>query len=543
MTPPSWVRERDGTLVPFDPDKISRALFATSECLGRPDAFLARELADGVIHFLAAGSGDTVPTTAEIKEIVVKVVRELGQPDLAQAFAERVSTRARHGERTDATVLIPSPAELSVPCLPDASRWELTAACLRAFALQVVFARDLAAAHRDGLVTLGGLTAPFELEGCVLDPATGTFEAVAKARRHAANFVAIDGPEYTLAARPEEQPAYLRDLDAALRCTDLRAVLNLNTALAPSWADDVASGPLFTSQSPAAGRARFEAVADQLLEALLSSKADAPPAIEVNWHLGENDFRPDSEGRLLRVAGSAVAGAPLAFVFDRPRRPVSLAPGMDRENPAILLSVQLQLPALATQVAGHADAPARFVQKLGSLVRLSLSAAVQKRDFLRKRCATRPSLARGFLLDRARLIVQPVGLDRVVATLLGQPPADSPETLEFARRIVERLRDVVSEDGRSRHLEVGIDGTRLADPDAGTAKAFPPKDIKSQLRVAAVLHEVTPLGTIALRWGADVPPPPEEIVTALHWLWKRSQVGRVQLANRAQLSRQLTIDS
>ena len=44
--PPAWVYKRDGRLVPFEPDKISRALFATSESLGRPDAFLARELAE-----------------------------------------------------------------------------------------------------------------------------------------------------------------------------------------------------------------------------------------------------------------------------------------------------------------------------------------------------------------------------------------------------------------------------------------------------------------------------------------------------------------
>ncbi|HZY85346.1 MAG TPA: ATP cone domain-containing protein, partial [Gemmataceae bacterium] len=52
--PPTWVYKRDGRLVPFDADKISRALFAAAEGLGRADAFLARELADAVVHFLTA---------------------------------------------------------------------------------------------------------------------------------------------------------------------------------------------------------------------------------------------------------------------------------------------------------------------------------------------------------------------------------------------------------------------------------------------------------------------------------------------------------
>src|SRR5215831_11474875 len=88
MTAPAWVRKRDGTLVPFDPDEISRALFAAGESLGRADAFLARELTDGVVHFLASEGAAAVPSTAQIAETVEKVVRELGQPLLAQAFAE-----------------------------------------------------------------------------------------------------------------------------------------------------------------------------------------------------------------------------------------------------------------------------------------------------------------------------------------------------------------------------------------------------------------------------------------------------------------------
>ncbi|MGH9811468.1 MAG: ATP cone domain-containing protein, partial [Terriglobia bacterium] len=86
-TPPAWVRKRDGSRVPFEADKISQALFAASETLGRPDAFLARELTDGVLHFLAVEKEDDTLTTAQIVEIVGKTVRELGQPALAEAFA------------------------------------------------------------------------------------------------------------------------------------------------------------------------------------------------------------------------------------------------------------------------------------------------------------------------------------------------------------------------------------------------------------------------------------------------------------------------
>jgi hypothetical protein len=50
---PETVHLPDGRAEPFEPERISRSLFAAGERLGRPDAFLARELTEGVLHFLA----------------------------------------------------------------------------------------------------------------------------------------------------------------------------------------------------------------------------------------------------------------------------------------------------------------------------------------------------------------------------------------------------------------------------------------------------------------------------------------------------------
>src|ERR1700687_974128 len=95
---PVWFYKRDGRLVPFEADKISQALFAAGESLGRPDAFMARELTGGVLHLLAGESDGTIPTTAQVADLVVKVVRELGQPALAQAFVELDRQRPRAGD-------------------------------------------------------------------------------------------------------------------------------------------------------------------------------------------------------------------------------------------------------------------------------------------------------------------------------------------------------------------------------------------------------------------------------------------------------------
>ena len=85
---PAFVRQRDGRLTPFDPDQISQALFAATTRLGQPNAFLARELADGVLHFLALEATEPTPSSTWVEELTVKIVRELRHPELAQALAE-----------------------------------------------------------------------------------------------------------------------------------------------------------------------------------------------------------------------------------------------------------------------------------------------------------------------------------------------------------------------------------------------------------------------------------------------------------------------
>src|SRR5262249_37910918 len=241
LTPFAWVHKRDGRLVPFEADKISRALFATSECLGRPDAFMARELTDGVLHVLAAEAPGGTPSTAQIADLVVKVVRELGQPALAEAFAEAQSRKAESGkqgeedqrrslswkdDRMGWDASSPSrsmPPESVGPPLYLLARWADHAAspgdlmwraggtCLSGYSLREIFSRDLVAAQSDGLLTLTGLEGPLELGGHLLaNPGlhgVGVIEAVAEARGFAGSLLALDGPEYLLARHPRAAEA------------------------------------------------------------------------------------------------------------------------------------------------------------------------------------------------------------------------------------------------------------------------------------------------------------------------------------------------
>jgi hypothetical protein len=529
-------------LVPFEADKISRALFAATESLGRPDAFLARELTDGVVHFLTAEVEGSPPNTAQVRELVVKVVRELGHPALAEAYATHVRPPQAAGapgtERAARTPAVP---------LEDAPAAFLSS-CLRAYTLEHVFARDLAAVQRDGLLALTGLEAPLELAGCVLKPtAMGLAEAVVEARRLAGEFVVLDGPEYALAPFSRSSDAAAdcaRELALGLRATGLSAVVNLNCATPPSWAGELAEGPLFAGQRETTAPRQWAADADALLEAL--GRADAGPGrVRIDWHLAERDFLPAAEPRLLRVARRAVEGKAIAFTFDRPRRPVPLAEGVDRSHPAVLLTAGLHLPRLAAQ-SGSQEVE-RFVQKLASLARLALSAAVQKREFLRRHSEDRPDLTRGFLLSRARLVAAPVGLEAVARAFTGCGLCEGKPAVDFTRRVVQRLRDVLRQDGRACLVETCLDapslGFRLGAAEGEVAGLTPwdaGAEVKHQLRAAGALHAAAEMGTAAVLLP-DAAPSAEELAGWLRWAWKQTDVTRVRFLRAAPAHRQLTL--
>jgi hypothetical protein len=559
--PPAWVTKRDGRLVPFEADKISRALFAATETLGRPDAFLARELTDGIVHFLVAEADGATPTTVQVRELVIKVVRELGQPALAEVFTSHVpATTPKHTAEEEPA--LPAAEEIRVPLMgPPAA---FVQSCLRAYTLRQVFTRDLVSAHGDGLLTLTGLEAPAELAGCVLGPTgAGPLGAIVQARAFAGGLIVIDGPEHVLARVSRGDAAvadYVRELTLGLRATDLRAVVNLNCAAPPPWAGELADGPLFAAQRQAPASAYLGQLTDALLDAL--RQADLPRgALRIDWHLGERDFQPGAEARLLRVARLAAESDRIAFVFDRPRRPVLLAEGTDRTHPAVLLTVGLHLPQLADQPGVGGD-PARFLQKLGSLARLALSAAVQKREFLRRR-SDRADVTRGFLLPRARLVAAPVGLESVARAFTGRGLCEGKPTLDFARQVVQRLRDVLRQDGRLCLMETCLDapplGFRLAGEEvvpghgeptaegqtyraeeaAGVTAWDARAEVKSQLRAAGTLHGAAEMGTAAV--FLPEASAAEHMADWLRGAWQQTDLARLRFLRAAPVPQQLTL--
>jgi ATP cone domain len=526
---PPWVKKRDGRVVPFDPDAIGKDLFSAAEALGRADPFLTRELTDGVLHFLAADCPESIPSTQWIADLVVKVVRELRQPRLAQAFAERARAQAAPAQ--------PPPQPRGKTPL------EVVRRSLESYSLETVFSRDLAAAHRDGLLALAGLEAPRELAAAVLttpEPsatlqALQLLDAVLEAREGVAGWLALDGAECL--ELEKGSPPLPRLLMPVLQAAGLTARLHLNAADLPHWAMPAAHGPLFADQVAAPPEDVLHAAASVVQAVLALERSRCPFAID--WHLGERDFAADSDvarGDLLESMVRAALGEyPVTFVFDRPRRPLSLGPGLDRLHSYVLMAVGLDLPRLL-EYTGITDDVELFLRKVASLARLAVSAGVQKRNFLRESLhdtdADRSFLQRGFLLDRARLMVTPLGLDRSVRTLTGSGLYEDKAGLDLARRILQRLKEVLFEESSRRLVDCVLDASE------GPAGGEPSAPARQQLAVAGCLHGVTGAGTAIAACTEDERLCVDHVVRLLEFAWRQTEVARLQFQPRPRRERE-----
>jgi len=595
---PVWIYKRDGRLVPFEGDKISQSLFAACETLGRPDAFTARELTDSVLHFLSADLNGAIPRTGQVADMVIKVVRELGQTAIALAYAEFF----RHRDQSTPTAKkqkpvrdlekvgreawpeLPGPEAL-VSVDPHALVRSAAARRLEDYSLREIFTRDIAAAHKDGLIMLTGLEAPFELQGGLLpriEPGRFAF-ALDEIRASVGQFIALDGPDFAeigSASQALGSPSVAewgQELQIWLRATGLFAVVNLNSTTPPPWAQSLAAGPLFHPGLGISSLNDQAAQADEMLALFCSLNNEWT---QVHWHLCESDWQSKNELRMARLARYILQGAPITIAFDRANRPISLAEGLDRKYSNLLITVGLHLPNLSRQLGDRAET-ALFIQKLGSLARLAITAAVQKRRFLTR--YHRPRAA--FLVDRARLTVVPVGLESVAQKYTGQSIRPGTPGLEFASRIIHNLSDILNQEGPRYNLEISLDSapTLAAIPvlgrssvldlnsghrssTEGDASPVNPLGAKSkdanfllnleqlagltvwndslspreQIQAAASLHAITGTGTAWVQLPPGASPTEEEVIALLRFAWKDTPVSRVRFLKPHAEGQQLT---
>ena len=159
---PTWVHKRDNRLVPFELDKIARSLFAVTEALGHPDAFLARELADGVLPTSTDRDG-----RLHSDDHTDRRTCHQGRPRTGSAGPRQHLPITPDVAETPTALRRPQISRtVAVQFNTDDDLPSVLRTCTREYGLQAVFSRDLLAAAADGLISLQGVEAPLELAGC-----------------------------------------------------------------------------------------------------------------------------------------------------------------------------------------------------------------------------------------------------------------------------------------------------------------------------------------------------------------------------------------
>jgi hypothetical protein len=231
-------------------------------------------------------------------------------------------------------------------------------------------------------------------------------------------------------------------------------------------------------QSAATRTDRHDQIALQL-----ARRANGP--VQAWWHLTAD--HADEQARV----SSQLNGTSTEFVFDREGSPVLLGPGIDRESPAALVSVGVNLARLVDMSGGAPVAADVFLRRVQSLARFAKTAGHVKHDYLRRHA--RPGIREAFLLDRASLVLVPLGLD-VAAGATDIAPA------QFACDILKTLRAAAELD-RPRLLPVRIDSP-LTDGE-WAAPADPACSIRQQVKRGSQWHAVTGAGRVDVIATAD----------------------------------------
>jgi hypothetical protein len=486
---PEWIRDADGTRALFEPEEISRDLFAAMEARGEPNSFLARELTDAVLFFLDQNAEAEIER-AELAELVRKVVHELGHPDLADEY-EALQQVPDASPRVDQVEVV----EPLTPLLgairgrepPLELERVVSRSLLRDYSTRHVYPRDLLSAAEQRLIVLTDLESPLELASMNLHVSqeTDLLAALLDGRQVVSERVVLFGIEKLGISPAQVQTALTR----AGEITGLHLEVRLNHAETPA----AVTGLFSSAPSEEAGPIDHR---DWLTGLKPHSR------LSIGWHLDESHLTPDTAERLL-------AAREVELIFP-PSRPTPKAE-------AVLTSVGMNLGELFAQLGEKIDLDL-YLKNLGTLTRLAKSVGYVRRKYLRKHA--REAALRGFRLERARLRVVLTGLEEVARHLAGSAASSPSKWVEMQVKLLTTVRESLDRD-RPGSLPSIVETVQTFETE--------PLTLSQQIRFGAQLQNAAGgHGTLRLRgeegqrWQAD------SVAETLRRAWDAG-IGRLAL--------------
>jgi ribonucleoside-triphosphate reductase (formate) len=128
-----YIRKRDGRIVPFDPEKITEAIFKAAKAVGGAEREPAKSVSDSVIGILdIICKDDRIPTVENVQDLVEKILIEKGHARVAKAF---ILYREQHRKIREAKALFQEGLGLVEDYL-DKSDWRVNENSNMSFSLQ-----------------------------------------------------------------------------------------------------------------------------------------------------------------------------------------------------------------------------------------------------------------------------------------------------------------------------------------------------------------------------------------------------------------------
>ncbi|WP_027307377.1 anaerobic ribonucleoside-triphosphate reductase [Caloramator sp. ALD01] len=151
----SQIRKRDGRIVNFSKEKISRAIFMAAREVGGSDFAMADSIADKVINYMASVlPQDEIPTVEFVQDCVEKVLIEDGHAKTAKAYilyrAKRTRYREAKTELMDIVreILVETSREnANIGNSPSAKMLQIASAASKQYYLSNVIPAHIAKAH------------------------------------------------------------------------------------------------------------------------------------------------------------------------------------------------------------------------------------------------------------------------------------------------------------------------------------------------------------------------------------------------------------
>lgn len=151
------IRKRDGRVVSFSKDKISRAIFLAAQGVGGSDFEKAELLSDKVLNYMASVlKTDEIPYVEFVQDCVEKVLIEEGHARTAKAYILHRNKRTRYREGKSELmeivkeILVETSREnANIGNSPSAKMLQIASAASKEYYLSKVIPEDMARAHRN----------------------------------------------------------------------------------------------------------------------------------------------------------------------------------------------------------------------------------------------------------------------------------------------------------------------------------------------------------------------------------------------------------